>query len=60
MYNIEYLYNKKICNTKLKNLIQGRKIEEQRSQRLSAELSQLRHEYERRIAEKDEEIEIIR
>lgn len=39
---------------------QGRKIEEQRSQRLSAELSQLRHETERRIAEKDEEIEIIR
>jgi chromosome segregation ATPase len=38
----------------------GRKIEEQRSQRLSAELSQMRHEFERRIAEKDEEIEIIR
>ncbi|XP_014219968.1 paramyosin-like [Copidosoma floridanum] len=38
----------------------GRKIEEQRAQRLSAELSQLRHETERRIAEKDEEIEAIR
>ncbi|XP_018058671.1 PREDICTED: paramyosin, long form-like [Atta colombica] len=38
----------------------GRKIEEQRAQRLSAELSQLRHEFERRIAEKDEEIEVIR
>ncbi|KAK0181732.1 hypothetical protein PV327_003988 [Microctonus hyperodae] len=38
----------------------GRKVEEQRSQRLSAELSQLRHETERRLAEKDEEIEIIR
>ncbi|KYQ51217.1 Paramyosin [Trachymyrmex zeteki] len=38
----------------------GRKIEEQRAQRLSAELSQLRHEFERRIAEKDEEIEAIR
>lgn len=39
---------------------QGRKVEEQRSQRLSAELSQLRHETERRLAEKEEEIEIIR
>lgn len=39
---------------------QGRKVEEQRSQRLSAELSQLRHEVERRLAEKDEEIEAIR
>ncbi|XP_011692085.1 PREDICTED: paramyosin, long form [Wasmannia auropunctata] len=38
----------------------GRKIEEQRAQRLSAELSQMRHEFERRIAEKDEEIEAIR
>lgn len=60
MYNVEHLYNKKTCNAKFKNFIQGRKIEEQRSQRLSAELSQLRHEYERRIAEKDEEIEVIR
>ena len=40
--------------------LQGRKIEEQRSQRLSAELTQLRHDYERRLTEKDEEIEIIR
>ncbi|XP_008555483.1 paramyosin, long form [Microplitis demolitor] len=38
----------------------GRKVEEQRSQRLSAELSQLRHETERRLSEKDEEIESIR
>ena len=40
--------------------LKGRKVEEQRSQRLSAELSQLRHETERRLAEKDEEIESIR
>ncbi|KOX72603.1 Paramyosin [Melipona quadrifasciata] len=38
----------------------GRKIEEQRAQRLSSELTQLRHDYERRLTEKDEEIEIIR
>ncbi|CAH0392068.1 unnamed protein product [Bemisia tabaci] len=38
----------------------GRKAEEQRSQRLSAELSQFRHEAEKRLAEKDEEIEAIR
>lgn len=38
----------------------GRKVEEQRSQRLAAELSQFRHEAERRLAEKDEEIEAIR
>ncbi|CAG5099933.1 Similar to PRM: Paramyosin (Rhipicephalus microplus) [Cotesia congregata] len=38
----------------------GRKVEEQRSQRLSAELSALRHETDRRLAEKDEEIECIR
>lgn len=41
-------------------IFQGRKVEEQRSQRLSAELSVLRHETDRRLAEKDEEIEIIR
>lgn len=38
----------------------GRKAEEQRSQRLAAELSQFRHEAERRLQEKDEEIEAIR
>ncbi|RLU25792.1 hypothetical protein DMN91_001951 [Ooceraea biroi] len=38
----------------------GRKIEEQRAQRLAAELSQQRHEFERRLTEKDEEIEAIR
>ncbi|XP_039763122.1 paramyosin, long form [Pararge aegeria] len=38
----------------------GRKAEEQRAQRLSAELGQFRHEAERRIQEKEEEIEAIR
>jgi len=38
----------------------GRKAEEQRAQRLSAELSNFRHEAEKRLAEKDEEIEAIR
>ncbi|CAH1394736.1 unnamed protein product [Nezara viridula] len=38
----------------------GRKAEEQRSQRLSAEFGQFRHEAEKRISEKEEEIEIIR
>jgi len=38
----------------------GRKAEEQRSQRLSAELAQFRHEAEKRLQEKDEEIEAIR
>ncbi|CAG5039325.1 unnamed protein product [Parnassius apollo] len=38
----------------------GRKAEEQRSQRLTAELGQFRHEAERRIQEKEEEIESIR
>ncbi|KAK7791792.1 hypothetical protein R5R35_008810 [Gryllus longicercus] len=38
----------------------GRKIEEQRSQRLSAEFGQFRHEAERRLVEKDEEIDAIR
>ncbi|XP_049829311.1 paramyosin, long form isoform X3 [Schistocerca gregaria] len=38
----------------------GRKAEEQRAQRLSAEFGQFRHESERRLAEKDEEIEAIR
>lgn len=38
----------------------GRKAEEQRSQRLSSELAQFRHEAEKRLAEKDEEIEAIR
>ncbi|XP_046664951.1 paramyosin, long form [Homalodisca vitripennis] len=38
----------------------GRKAEESRSQRLAAELGQFRHEAERRLQEKDEEIESIR
>jgi chromosome segregation ATPase len=38
----------------------ARKAEEQRAQRLAAELAQLRHDYEKRIAEKDEEIECIK
>ncbi|XP_026316039.1 paramyosin, long form-like [Hyposmocoma kahamanoa] len=38
----------------------GRKAEEQRSQRLTAEFSQFRHEAERRLQEKEEEIEAIR
>ncbi|XP_063546408.1 paramyosin, long form [Cydia strobilella] len=38
----------------------GRKAEEQRAQRLAAELGQFRHEAERRLLEKDEEIEAIR
>jgi len=38
----------------------GRKAEEQRSQRLVSEFGQYRHEAERRLAEKDEEIESIR
>ncbi|XP_036337564.1 paramyosin, long form-like [Rhagoletis pomonella] len=38
----------------------GRKAEEQRAQRLSSEFNQYRHDTERRLAEKDEEIEAIR
>lgn len=38
----------------------GRKAEEQRSQRLASEFSSFRHEAEKRLQEKDEEIEIIR
>ncbi|XP_073974971.1 paramyosin [Rhodnius prolixus] len=38
----------------------GRKAEEQRCMRLTAEFGQFRHEAEKRIAEKDEEIEVIR
>jgi len=38
----------------------GRKVEEQRAQRLGAELNQVRHEYEKRLNEKEEEVEIIR
>ncbi|XP_050526367.1 paramyosin, long form isoform X2 [Daktulosphaira vitifoliae] len=38
----------------------GRKAEEARAFRLSAELTQFRHEAEKRLAEKDEEIEAIR
>lgn len=38
----------------------GRKAEEQRSMRLASELNQFRHEAEKRLHEKDEEIEAIR
>jgi len=38
----------------------GRKAEEQRAQRLAADLAQYRHEMERRLQEKEEEIESIR
>ncbi|WP_407808030.1 hypothetical protein, partial [Staphylococcus aureus] len=38
----------------------GRKAEELRSQRLSSEFGQFRHEAEKRLQEKDEEIEAIR
>lgn len=41
-------------------LIKGRKAEEQRAQRVASEYNQFRHDAERRIAEKDEEIEAIR
>lgn len=41
-------------------MFQGRKAEEQRAQRLSSEFAQFRHEAEKRLQEKDEEIEIIR
>lgn len=41
-------------------LLKGRKAEEQRSQRLSAELAQFRHDAEKRLQEKDEEVEAIR
>ncbi|XP_055911764.1 paramyosin, long form isoform X1 [Eupeodes corollae] len=38
----------------------GRKAEEQRAQRLASDFSQFRHDAERRMHEKDEEIEAIR
>ncbi|XP_055841074.1 paramyosin, long form isoform X1 [Episyrphus balteatus] len=38
----------------------GRKAEEQRAQRLASDFGQFRHDAERRIHEKDEEIEAIR
>ncbi|CAB3226181.1 unnamed protein product [Arctia plantaginis] len=38
----------------------GRKAEEQRAMRLTTELGQFRHEAERRLQEKEEEIEVIR
>ncbi|EAA09724.4 paramyosin, long form [Anopheles arabiensis] len=38
----------------------GRKAEEKRAQALSAEYGQFRHDTERRLLEKDEEIEVIR
>lgn len=42
------------------NICQGRKAEEQRAQRLASEYGQFRHDAERRLAEKDEEVEAIR
>lgn len=42
------------------NCCQGRKAEEQRANRLATELGQFRHEAEKRLQEKDEEIESIR
>ncbi|XP_022212698.1 paramyosin, long form isoform X1 [Drosophila obscura] len=38
----------------------GRKAEEQRGQRLAGDFNQYRHDAERRLAEKDEEVEAIR
>jgi len=38
----------------------ARKSEEQKAQRLTAEIAQLRHDYEKRLSLKDEEIESIR
>lgn len=49
-----------VKNNKIYIISQGRKAEEQRSQRLTAELGQFRHEAERRLQEKEEEIEAIR
>lgn len=40
--------------------LQGRKAEEQRNQRMVAEFNQFRHDAEKRLSEKDEEIECIR
>lgn len=40
--------------------MQGRKAEEKRAQVLSAEYGQFRHDTERRLLEKEEEIEVIR
>jgi len=58
VYDIkEYIW---ICIDFYKICSKGRKAEEMRSQRLSAELAQFRHEAEKRLAEKDEEIEAIR
>ena len=36
---------------------QARKGEEQRAQRMAAEMNQYRHDMERRLTEKDEELE---
>ncbi|GAB6030577.1 hypothetical protein CHUAL_007439 [Chamberlinius hualienensis] len=38
----------------------ARKLEEAKAQRLTAEIAQMRHDYEKRLNEKDEEIESIR
>lgn len=39
---------------------QGRKAEEARANRLASDLAQFRHEAERRLQEKEEEIEALR
>ena len=39
---------------------QGRRAEEARAQSLSAELSSVRHEMEKRLAAKEEELESVR
>ena len=38
----------------------ARKMEEMRAQRLAAEIAQLRHDYEKRLQEKEEELESIK
>ena len=39
---------------------QARKAEEQRAQRMAAEMSQYRHDMERRLTDKEEELESIK
>ena len=41
-------------------VFQGRRAEEARAQSLSAELSSVRHEMEKRLAAKEEELESVR
>lgn len=54
------LFYFKIKYSNMFYLNQGRKAEEQRSQRLASEYGQFRHDAERRLIEKDEEVESIR